>query len=87
LLEEFVFANQRSKSVAVAAMVGVHALGVLPPKSIRPCFLYLANAEGAGKSVLEVSLSLQPLFLIPLETNANYFVFGADVSAFAKQYV
>lgn len=36
---------------------------------------------------LEVSLSLQPLLLIPLGTNANYFVFGADVSAFANQNV
>lgn len=34
---------------------------------------------------LEVTLSLQPLTLILLETNPNYLVFGVDVSAFANQ--
>jgi hypothetical protein len=53
LLSEFVFADGgRSKAVAVAAMVSVFALGILPPRSVRPCFIVLANAEGAGKTLL-----------------------------------
>jgi hypothetical protein len=32
----------------------------MPPKSIRPCFVYLANAEGAGKTLL-VKLATVPV--------------------------
>lgn len=61
MLEEFKFAdNERSKSVAIAAMLTVYALGILPPKSLRPCFVFLANAEGAGKSLL-VKLGTVPV--------------------------
>lgn len=53
LLAEFVFGdNGRSKAVAISAMLGVFGAGLLPPKSLRPCFVYVANAEGAGKSLL-----------------------------------
>jgi hypothetical protein len=53
LLREFVFADgQRSRSVAVAAMLSVYAAGILPSRSVRPCFIVLANAEGAGKTLL-----------------------------------
>lgn len=58
---EFVFPdNGRSKSVAIAAMFTVYAIGILPQKSIRPCFIYLANAEGAGKTLL-VKLATVPV--------------------------
>jgi hypothetical protein len=61
MLAEFVFAdNQRSKSVAIAAMLTVFTIGILPAKSIRPCFIYLANAEGAGKTLL-VKLATVPV--------------------------
>ena len=66
LLAEFKFADeQRSKSVAVAAMLTVYALGILPPKSLRPCFVYLANAEGAGKSLLVKLASVPVLGYVP----------------------
>jgi hypothetical protein len=52
LFSEFRFADGgRSKAVAVAAMVTVFARGLLPSKSLRPCFIFVANCEGAGKTV------------------------------------
>jgi hypothetical protein len=53
LLTEFTFADAgRSRAVAIAAMITVFGIGLLPRKSLRPCFIYLANAEGAGKTLL-----------------------------------
>jgi 5S rRNA maturation endonuclease (ribonuclease M5) len=53
LYSEFVFADKgRSKAVSIGAMLTVYGRGLLPPKSLRPCFIYLANAEGAGKGLL-----------------------------------
>ena len=53
LLCEFPFADAgRSKAVAVSAMVGLFAAGLLPKGALRPVFIYLANAEGAGKTML-----------------------------------
>jgi hypothetical protein len=53
ILAEFVFADGgRSKAVAMAAMLTVFGRGLLPSKSLRPCFIFLANAEGAGKTLL-----------------------------------
>lgn len=53
LLSEFVFGDtDRSRAVAVAGMLSVFGAGLLPPKSLRPCFIVVANAEGAGKSLL-----------------------------------
>ena len=53
LLAEFPFADEgRSKAVHLAAMLTVFGRGLLPPKSLCPCFFYLANAEGAGKTLL-----------------------------------
>src|SRR4029453_7426562 len=53
LLSEFPFADSgRSKAVAVSAMVGLFAAGLLPKGALRPVFIYLANAEGAGKTML-----------------------------------
>jgi 5S rRNA maturation endonuclease (ribonuclease M5) len=53
LLAEFPFADDgRSKSVAVAAMVGLFGAALLGTGIPRPVFIYLANAEGAGKTLL-----------------------------------
>jgi hypothetical protein len=53
LLSEFPFADAgRSKAVAVAAMVSLVCSGLLPKGALRPIFIYLANAEGAGKTIL-----------------------------------
>ena len=62
LLCEFRFEDaQRSKAVAVSAMFTLFALGLLPPGCLRPCFIYLANAEGAGKTLL-VKCAVVPVF-------------------------
>ena len=54
LLSEFCFANDngRSKAVAISAMLSMYAAGLLPRGALRPVFFYLANAEGAGKTLL-----------------------------------
>lgn len=52
LLEEFPFADGRSKSVAVAAMLTVFTSCLLPEDALFPCFIYQANAEGSGKTTL-----------------------------------
>jgi hypothetical protein len=49
---EFPFADERSKAAAVSAMLTVFAGGLLPPASTNPAFIYLANAEGSGKTTL-----------------------------------
>lgn len=52
LLAEFPFADARSQAAAVSAMLTIYAGGLLPPASTNPAFLYLANAEGSGKTTL-----------------------------------
>lgn len=53
LLREFSFNdNGRSKAVVVAAMLTVFGIGLLPPLALPPAFIYLANREGAGKTLL-----------------------------------
>jgi hypothetical protein len=49
---EFPFSNDTAKAVAVAAMFSVYGLNLLPPGTQKPAFFYLANAEGAGKTLL-----------------------------------
>jgi hypothetical protein len=53
LLEEFPYADDagRSKAVAIAAMLTVFASRLLPKGALRPCFIYLGNAEGCGKTM------------------------------------
>ncbi len=61
LLSEFGFADAgRSKAVAISAMLTVFGRLILPANSLRPCFIYLANAEGAGKTLL-VKLAAVPV--------------------------
>jgi hypothetical protein len=44
LMSEFIFADGvRSKAVAVSAMVGLYANGLLPPMTLRPCFIELES--------------------------------------------
>jgi hypothetical protein len=51
-LAEFPFADRRSRAAAVSAMFTVFAGGLLPAASTTPAFIYLANAEGSGKTTL-----------------------------------
>lgn len=69
ILAEFVFADGgRSKAVAVAAMLTVFGRGLLPPKSLRPCFVFVANAEGAGKTLLVKCATVPVLGYAPAGT-------------------
>ena len=54
LLAEFPWADDggRSKAVAIAAMLTTFAGGLLPAKATKPVFIYIANAEGSGKTTL-----------------------------------
>lgn len=61
LFGEFRFTDMgRSKSVAIAAMLTLFAGSLLPHKSLVPCFVVVANAEGAGKTML-VKIILVPV--------------------------
>jgi hypothetical protein len=61
LLSEFCFADgERSKAVAVAALMGLYATQLLPEGALRPCFIVTKNAEGAGASTL-VSCAVVPV--------------------------
>lgn len=53
LFSEFIFADkQRSKAVAVAALVGMYCPELLPEGALRPCVIITKNAEGAGATTL-----------------------------------
>jgi hypothetical protein len=66
LLAEFRFADcDRSKAVAIAGMVGLFVNQLLPEKSLRPCFVFVANAEGAGKTLLAMICILPTLGAMP----------------------
>jgi hypothetical protein len=69
ILAEFVFADGgRSRAVAVSAMVTVFGRGLLTPKSLRPCFVFVANAEGAGKTLLVKCATVPVLGYAPAGT-------------------
>ncbi len=69
LLSEFRFGDAaRSRAVAVGAMLTVFGRGLLPAKSLRPCFIFLANAEGAGKTLLVKCATVPVLGYAPVGT-------------------
>jgi len=69
LLGEFAWPDDggRSKAVAISALVTVFSGGIMPPGSTRPVFLYVANAEGSGKTTL-AQLAGIPYENTPVET-------------------
>ena len=72
LLSEFCFADgERSKAVALAAMLGLYAGQLLPEKSLRPCFIFAANAEGAGKTLLVSCIVTPTLGELPTGCKAD----------------
>jgi hypothetical protein len=53
LLEEFCFADEgRSKAVALAGLLTLVGLSLMPEGILLPVIIVLANAEGAGKTLL-----------------------------------
>jgi hypothetical protein len=72
LLAEFSFADgERSKAVAVGGMTGLFANQLLPEKSLRPCFVFVANAEGAGKTLLAQICITPTLGTMPVGSKAD----------------
>lgn len=72
LLVEFCFADgERSKAVAVAGMTGLFGNQLLPEKSLRPCFVLVANAEGAGKTLLAQICITPTLGAMPTGSRAD----------------
>lgn len=63
LFAEFCFPedNGRSLSVAVSGMMTLFAQGLMPQTALVPCFLVMANAEGAGKTLL-VKVLVVPVY-------------------------
>lgn len=61
LFGEFCFADaERSKAVAVSALIGMYAAQLPPEGTLRPCFIVTKNAEGAGAGLL-VSCAVLPV--------------------------
>ena len=55
LFSEFCFKEddqERALSVAIAAMLTLFVSNIIPKGALRPGFLYTANAEGSGKTLL-----------------------------------
>lgn len=69
VLEEFAWPDDggRSLAVQVAAMLTVFASGIMPQGSTRPVFLFVANSEGSGKTLLAI-LCGTPYREVPVET-------------------
>jgi putative DNA primase/helicase len=66
LFSEFVFADgDRSKAVAVAALVGLYGTHLPPDGSLRPCFIVTKNAEGAGATTLVACAVVPILGMLP----------------------
>ena len=69
VLEEFAWPEDggRSLAVQVAAMLTVFASGIMPQGSTRPVFLFVANSEGSGKTLLAIICGV-PYRETPVET-------------------
>jgi len=69
VLEEFAWPEDggRSKAVQISAMLTVFASGIMPQGSTRPVFLFVANSEGSGKTLLAI-LCGTPYRETPVET-------------------
>ena len=71
LLGEVSYTDARGKGVSVAGMVSLYVNQLLPEKSVRPCFVFVANAEGAGKSLLVLCLVTPTLGAAPTGCKAD----------------
>lgn len=66
LFGEVSFADtDRSKAVAVTALVGLFAGQLLPEGALRPCFIVTKNAEGAGATTLVMAIVVPLLGTFP----------------------
>ena len=66
LLKEFPFMDEgRSKAVAVAAMLTMYGLDLMPPRTILPAFKYRGNLPGLGKGLLAQAAMIPVLGYAP----------------------
>jgi 5S rRNA maturation endonuclease (ribonuclease M5) len=71
LLREVSFTDARGKAVSVAAMVSLYVNQLSPERALRPCFVFVANAEGAGKTLLVLCLVTPTLGAAPTGCKAD----------------
>ncbi len=72
LFGEFRFADgERSRSVAVSALVGLYAKQLLRPGELRPAFTYLKNAEGSGATTCAACAIVPLLGALPIGSKAR----------------
>jgi hypothetical protein len=72
LFGEFRFADgERSRSVAVSALVGLYAKQLLRPGELRPAFTYLKNAEGSGATTCAACAIVPLLGALPIGSKAK----------------
>ena len=66
LLKDFPFADEgNSKAVAIAAMLTLYGLNLMPPRTLLPVILFRANCPGAGKGLLAQLATLLVLGYTP----------------------
>jgi hypothetical protein len=72
LFGEFQFSDgERSRSVAVSALVGLYAKQLLRPGELRPAFTYLKNAEGSGATTCAACAIVPLLGALPIGSKAK----------------
>ena len=70
LLKDFPFADaDKSLAVVIAAMLTLFCLGLMPPRTLLPVILYLANWPGAGKGLLAQLATIPVLGATPTGVN------------------
>ena len=66
LLKDFPFADEeRSRAVAIAAMLSLYGLNLMPPRTLLPVILFRANCPGVGKGLLAQLATLPVLGYTP----------------------
>ena len=66
LLKDFPFADEgRSKAVAIAAMLTLFGLNLMPPRTLLPVIVFRANCPGVGKGLLAQLATLPVLGYTP----------------------
>ena len=66
LLKDFPFADEgHSRAVAIAAMLTLYGLNLMPPRTLLPVILFRANCPGAGKGLLAQLATLPVLGYTP----------------------
>ena len=72
LFGEFQFSDgERSRSVAISALLGLYAKQLLKPGELRPAFTYVKNAEGAGATTLAACVIIPVLGDLPIGCKAK----------------